>query len=477
MVVGELAQERELVIIGGGPGGYTAAIRAAQLGKEVTLIEKGDLGGVCLNQGCIPSKVLVHVSAKYGELSKIGGLGISMSDVSFDLSQTAEYKHQVTANLRKGVEALCRQHKVELVSGKASFLSDDRIGVENGDDFQVYSFKAAIIAAGTSPVSHPAAAVDPPYILDSRSLYSLESLPEHLILYGNDYTAIEAAFSYRILGCEVTLVHEHGFSGLDASIEKELLRVMKKAKIKWKKGMMLKQAVKQEGILKAVFIADDGTELELEGTHLYLQTEFQGNSEELGLNRLGIKTDSRGFVQIDRECRTSLSNIWAIGDITGGKLLAVKAISQGKAAAASIAGLPAEWNDGFIPMVIRSQPPIACAGLTEEEAKAEGYKVRTGVFSFAGNGFASLAGQKDGFAKVVSDAENEVILGVHLMGNGAAELISTGITALEMAAREEDLSFPLYPHPSMNEGLLEAVEDLAGLAIHKPPSKELARQR
>ncbi|WP_338779634.1 FAD-dependent oxidoreductase [Metabacillus sp. FJAT-52054] len=477
MVVGELAQERELVIIGGGPGGYTAAIRAAQLGKEVTLVEKGDLGGVCLNQGCIPSKVLAHVSAKYGELSKMGGLGISMSHVSFDLSQTAEYKNQVTANLRKGVEALCRQHKVELIRGKASFLSDDRIGVENGDDFQVYSFKAAIIAAGTSPVSHPAAAVDPPYILDSRSLYSLESLPEHLILYGNDYTAIEAAFSYRSLGSEVTLVHEHGFSGLDASIEKELIRVMKKTKIKWKQGMELKQALKQEGTLKAVFKADDGTELEIEGTHLYLQTEFQGNSEELGLNRLGIKTDSRGFVEIDRECRTSRSHIWAIGDITGGIQLAVKAISQGKAAAASIAGLPAEWNDGFIPMVIRSQPPIACAGLTEEEAKAGGHKVKTGMFSFAGNGFASLSGQKDGIAKVVSDAENEVILGVHLIGNGAAELISTGITSLEMAAREEDLSFPLYPHPSMNEGLLEAVEDLAGLAIHKPPSKELARQR
>ncbi|AZB41446.1 FAD-dependent oxidoreductase [Bacillus sp. FJAT-42376] len=477
MVVGELAQEREVVIIGGGPGGYTAAIRAAQLGLEVTLIEKGNLGGVCLNQGCIPSKVFANVSSKFSGLQKLGSMGIGTSGIALDLAQTAEYSRQVTAGLRKGVEALCRQAKVEIVPGKAAFLSDDRIGVENGDDFQVFTFKQAIIAAGCSPLPHPAIAPDHQHVLDSRSLYALDQLPEHLMVYGNDYMAVEAAFSYRHLGCEVTLIHEDGLAGLDASIEKELLRVMKKAKIKWKQGMVLENLEKQDDRLHVFFKGEDGSAFELEGSHLYIQTEYRGNAADLGLARLGVKTDGSGFIEIDRECRTSAAGIWAAGDITGGKRLAVQAISQGKAAAASIAGLPAEWNEGFPPLVIRSQPPVACAGLTEAEARNQGYRVKTGQFSFAGNGFASLTGQKDGIAKVISDAENEVILGIHLMGDGAPELISTGITALEMAAREEDLTFPLYPHPSMNEGLLEAMEDLQGMAIHKPPARIVSHQK
>ncbi|MGD6818236.1 dihydrolipoyl dehydrogenase family protein [Metabacillus sp. 113a] len=476
MVVGELAQERDVLIIGGGPGGYTAAIRAAQLGREVTLIEKAELGGICLNQGCIPSKVLAHVSSQYRELSNLDRFGIGISEPSFDLPQTMEFKRSITADLRKGVEALCRQNKIELVEGKASFLSADRIGVENGDDFQVFSFRSAVIAAGSSPARHRAAGPDHAQILDSRSLYTLETLPEHLIIYGNDYIAIEAAFSYRSLGCEVTLLHEKEFAGLDASIEKELTRVMKKAKIKRLKNRLLVQAENRNGKLGAAFKSEDGAIQEIEGTHLYMQTEMQGNSKELGLDRLGMDIDADGFIKVDHECRTSVEGIWAVGDITGGDQLAVKAITQAKAAASSIAGLPAEWNAGFMPRVIRSQPPVACSGMTEEEAKAAGYRVQTGIFPFAGNGFAAISGQKDGIVKVIADADHEVILGIHLMGSGASELISTGMTALEMAGRIEDLTFPLYPHPSLNEGLLEAVEDVLGHAIHKAPSKVPVRQ-
>ncbi|MDQ0218734.1 dihydrolipoyl dehydrogenase [Peribacillus cavernae] len=470
MVVGELTQERDLIIIGGGPGGYTAAIRAAQLGKEVTLIEKEKLGGICLNRGCIPSKVISHVSNKFNDINQSPELGFKIENCSFDFSKTVEYKHKIITDLRKGIEALCKENHIEVIQGTASFLSADRIGVENGDQFDIYTCNSAIISTGCSTKNHEL--YDHKHVLDSRSLYELQEIPEQLILFGNDYIALEAAFSYQSLGSEVHLVIENDiFPGLDFAINKELFRQLKKAKIKLHKNLSFSSVELNKTHLSVAFDLKHGDKVTMEASYLYIQSPFRANIGELGIDRLGITCDEHGYIEIDKECRTSIPTIWAVGDVTGGKQLAVKAIRQGKVAAEAISGIPSEWSEAFIPTIIHSKPPIATIGLTEEEAKDQGYAVRTGQFNQARNGFAAITGNRDGFSKVVSNAENDVILGIHLYGSNAIELISTGILALEMAAREEDIKFPLFPHPSNNEGLLEAVEALVNQAIHQVPKK------
>ncbi|MFY4777303.1 dihydrolipoyl dehydrogenase [Metabacillus sp. RGM 3146] len=468
MVVGELALERDLVIIGGGPAGYTAAIRAAQLGKEVTLIEKELLGGICLNKGCIPSKVLSHVSAKYNEISKFKSYGIEVSEVSHNFKATKEYMRKTVENLRKGVEFLCKENKIEVIKGSASFMTEERIGVENRDQFDIYKYRSVLIASGAAIQKD---GFKQERILNARTLYDLPELPEELIVYGNDYIAIEAAFSYRNLGANVTVVLEKGLTELDAAIEKELHRLLKKAKIQVKKNMSLESEEETACGIQAVFRDAAGGEAILEGSHLYIQSGLRPALEDLGADRIGLELDDEGFISVDSECRTSLPGIWAAGDITGGSQLAVKAIKQGKTAAESIAGMKPECDLTLLPKVIHSNPPIAAAGLTEEEAILLGHNVKTGQFSLAGNGFTAIKSEKDGLMKVVSDADTDLILGIHMMGQGAVELISSGVTAMEMAAREEDLKFPLYPHPSMNEALLEAVEALTGQAIHQVPKK------
>ncbi|MCD7036481.1 FAD-dependent oxidoreductase [Metabacillus sp. GX 13764] len=471
MVVGELAQERDVIIIGGGPAGYTAAIRAAQLGREVTLIEKEDLGGICLNKGCIPSKVFSRVSAKFSEVKKLSSFGITAGEPALHFPDTQEYRKKTVLNLRKGVEALCRENKIEVLKGTASFLAAGKIGVENGDAFDIYRYQSALIAAGG--ILKPAMKKSG-RILNARNLYEITELPEELLVYGDDYIAIEAAFSFQNMGSKVTVITEKGFSWLDAAVEKELLRQMKKAKIQVKKQWRLEDTAEEDGRVQAFFRNEAGEPVSLHGTCIYIQSEAVPDLKELGADRLGLELDEAGKIKTDSSCKTSISGIWAAGDIASGPMLAVKAIRQGKTAAESIAGLAAEYDGTLLPTVIHSQPPIAAAGMTEEEAAASGYSVKTGQFSLTGNGYASVKNEKDGLIKVISDEETEILLGIHIIGDGALELISTGITALEMAAREEDLTFPFYPHPSINEGLLEAVEALAGKAIHLVPKKTFA---
>jgi len=473
MVVGELTQERDVIVIGGGPGGYTAAIRLAQLGREVTLIEKNVVGGVCLNEGCIPSKVFSHVSTKAQEVSQLSTFGIEVGEPKLQFEQLQTYKDKVVTQLRKGVEALCKANKIEVLQGSATFLDSERIGVENGHQFDIYKFNDVIIATGSRPESSSGVIFDQKRIVHSRSLYELNEVPSHLVIYGNDYIALEAAFSYKALGSEVTVLLDTNWNGFgfDSSIERELQRLMKKNKIK---------IVKCSGLVKAesndeqvvVTITNESGEASIEASHLYVQSINKANVEDLGVDRLKMVFNEDGSIAINEKCQTSIPTIYAIGDVTGGEQLAVKAIKQGKTAAEVICGLSSEWVTPYMPKVVHSKPPIASVGLTEEEAIEAGYEVRTGQFNLAGNGYAGILSQRDGFAKVVSDSKTERILGIHLTGAGAVELISTAVASLEMVAREEDLKFPLFPHPSVNEGLLEAVEDLINQAIHQAPSKK-----
>ncbi|MCA1319553.1 FAD-dependent oxidoreductase [Bacillus tianshenii] len=469
MVVGELTQERDLVIIGAGPGGYHAAIRAAQLGLGVTLIEKGEMGGLCLNEGCIPSKVHTAAAQNLHRLNGMKSMGIETADTTFDMRTLQEYKNATIQQLKQGIEALCKANKIEVLKGEAMFLSQDKIGVENGHQYDTYSFKHAIIAAGKE--KKPIINLEGNY-LTITTLWKLDEIPPSLILYGNDDFTVEAAMCFSKMGSDVTMIFPKGQNDFtfDDSINKELNRQCKKQKIKLIKDVKVNNIHYSDNSWEVEVQNPDGKLQTLKGSHLYVESKPGGMKEGLGLSRAGIELDDDGSVKVNHACQTSVGHIYAIGDITDGPALAVKAIKQAKVAAENIAGYQSEIDLTFVPRVLHTIPPIASVGFSEKEAIDAGYEITVGESAFRTNGFASILGQKDGIVKTISERGTDLILGVHMMGEGAIELISSGIVALEMVGRQEDLLFPLYPHPSLNENFLESLEDLSNKAIHKPPA-------
>ncbi|MFC7370093.1 dihydrolipoyl dehydrogenase [Fictibacillus iocasae] len=471
MVVGDFATKKQLIIIGGGPGGYHAAIRAAQLGLEVLIIEKEKLGGVCLHKGCIPSKSLTHAANSYSQLSHMKDMGIQTGETSFHLETFAAYQTSVVSGLQKGIEALIKANKIELLSGTASIMSENRIGVDSGHHFEMYEFEHLLIASGSSPVM-PAGAKLSERVHTPHTLWTQRELPGHLIVYGHDYFALEAASSFRNLGSEVTLITpENGF-GFDSSLEKELQRVLKKSRIKLFKKSVWSSVQEDDEAVTLSLDNGKGETLAVEGTHLLISAGYEPNLEGLGLEALNMERDSRGFIIVNSQSQTNVSNVYAAGDCTIGPKLASKAIKQGKVAAETMAGMKSEYSLAFVPSIVHSVPPVATVGLSEEDAIAQGIEVNIGQFAMGGNGYASLIGQKEGVVKVITDASNDVLLGVHMMGAGATEMIQNATSSLEMVAREEDITYPIYAHPALNESWLEAAESLTGKAIHIPPAKK-----
>ncbi|MBE1555190.1 dihydrolipoyl dehydrogenase family protein [Sporosarcina limicola] len=473
MVVGEITQERNLIIIGGGPGGYSAAIRGAQLGLSVTLIEQAEMGGVCLNKGCIPSKIFTHAAAKRSETVHVQNLGIGSGDDKFTVSKLLSYKKQVIDGLRTGVEALCKQNKIEVIRGKASFLGVDRIGVENGHQFDIFEFKQAIIATGSYSVMPSYVTEKGKRILLSDEIFELEEIPQHLIVKGQDTIALEVASSFAALGAKVSILTNHKASlPFDESITKELNRLFKRRKIKMYKASGFTSIIETDEGVTLTFLTDKNLEETIQASHLFVSGTRKPNFESLGISRFGIEQTDAGFVDVDKNMQTSIPSIYAIGDVTEGPMLAVKAIKQGKVAVESIVGENPEVDLTFLPIVAHTIPPIVSVGLTEQNARVLGLDVRISQFNLGGNGYATITGKKDGFIKVLSNSTNEIVEGIHMIGEGAIEMSASFVQLLEMAAKEEDIKFPLYAHPGFNEGLLEAVEGLIGQAIHAVPVKK-----
>ncbi|WP_144510151.1 NAD(P)/FAD-dependent oxidoreductase [Bacillus sp. FJAT-22090] len=473
MVVGEISQERNLIIIGGGPGGYSAAIRAIQLGLSVTLIEQSDMGGVCLNEGCVPSKIYTHAAAKRSETAHLNDIGISTMDNSFDFHKLSAYKAKVINQLKAGIENLCNENKIEIIRGKATFLAVNKIGVENGHQFDIFEFKQAIIATGSNPQLPAEMREKGNRILLPHELFQLEEVPVHLIVRGQDYIALEAASSFAALGAKVSVVKDCDVNYLfDDSINKELDRLFKKRKMKvYKEKKFISTKETEDGIY-LTFLTDKDEEETIQGSHLFVSGTRKPDLETLGISRFGIEQTSDGFIKIDGNMQTSISSIFAIGDVAEGPMLAVKAIKQGKAAAAFIAGQQVEVDFTFMPVVAHTIPPVVSVGLSEQKARDFGMEIRTSKFALGSNGYATITGKRDGFIKIISDANTEVIQGIHMVGDGAAEMSGSFVQLLEMAAKEEDVKFPNYIHPGINEGLLEAVEGLIGQAIHSAPNLE-----
>ncbi|MFD2924650.1 dihydrolipoyl dehydrogenase family protein [Halobacillus naozhouensis] len=469
MVVGEFVTHKQVIVIGGGPGGYHAAIRAAQLGLEVLLVEKEKIGGVCLNEGCIPSKLFAHAARQIRKMSGLDELGIRLGgSIDFDLSLLQQRKEQVIERLSQGVIALLEKYSVEVVQGKASFISAERIGVERGEAFDLYESEHVIISTGSGYTYPAEMQPDHQLIFDANSIYQVEELPKHLLVYGSDYLSLEVASTFSAFGTDVTIIMDEGKTAFpyDSAINRELFRQLKKAKIK---------CVKQAEV-HGVTASSEGVKVDLEvkgefksvqGSHLYVAAEPSPNIEELQIQTAGIDQLENGLIATNEAMETSVNGIYAIGDVTSYQSLAVTAIRQGKVAAENCAGKSSVVDTSIIPHVIHFLQPVATTGLSEEMAKELGYEIKTGQFSMRGSGYAEILNEKNGFVKTVSEQESGRLLGFHAVGEDAIGLINQGVLALEMVAREEDLTSIFYPHPSLYEAWTESIEDIDSLAIHK----------
>jgi len=470
MVVGEVATETEVLVIGGGPGGYVAAIRAAQLGKDVTLVERDRLGGVCLNVGCIPSKALIDAAKSYHRLAtREAERGIEVEGLRLNFSRLQEWKQSVVRRLTSGVEQLLKGNGVTVVRGKATFTGPHQVLVENpGGGNEVYRFKHCILATGSRPVELPGFAFDGERVLDSSDALALDELPARLVVIGGGYIGLELGTAFAKLGSEVTVLEltEQLLPGTDPELVQVVARRLRQLGVKvHTRARALGWEEAPDGAVTVRF-EQDGREQAVTADRILVSVGRRPNTDGIGLELAGVEVDEGGRVQVDERLRTRQPHIYAIGDIAPGPMLAHKASKEGIVAAEVIAGLPAAADYVAVPAPIFTDPEIATVGLTEEQAREQGYDPVVGRFPYAANGRALTLGERDGFVKIVADRESRVVLGVGIVGPEASDLIAEAALAIEMGATVEDLALTIHAHPTLSEAVMEAAEASLGHAIH-----------
>jgi dihydrolipoyl dehydrogenase len=457
----------DVLVIGAGPGGYVAAIRAAQLGKSVVVVEKGELGGVCLNVGCIPSKAIITVAGLMERIGKADRYGIMVGDATIDMEKLVAFKAGVVSRLTGGIGVLFKNHGIEHVVGTAKFTGPKTVEVETADGAVSFEPAATIIATGSRPIEIPGFAFDGEHVISSTEALSLPALPKRMVVIGGGYIGLELGIAYRMLGTEVTVVEvlDTILPGTDPELSKVVQRSMKKRKIK----THLK--TRALGFKKG----DDGLTVEVEGPkgkaeiaadRILLTVGRRPNVEGIGLDAAGITLDDFGFIPIDMHCRTGVEGVYAIGDVAGQPMLAHKASKEGIVAAEFIAGLKSACDWAAVPAVIFTDPEVASVGLTEAQAAEKGIETVTGKFPFAANGRALTLDHAEGFTQIVAEKETGTVIGVHIVGPEAAELISEGALAVEMGASLEDVALTIHPHPTLPESMMEAAEAALGHAVH-----------
>jgi len=475
MVMGDFAQGTQVAVIGGGPGGYVAAIRAAQLGLEVTLVEQEELGGLCLNWGCIPSKALIHAAGLKREIERADRMGIIAGELSVNLPKLMEWKQGIVGKLRNGVSSLLSQNKVEVVQGTAHLTGERSFTVESPKGVGRFEFEHAILATGSIAAEIPGMPHDGVLVMDSKDALELQALPKRLVVVGAGAIGLELGTVFAKLGTKVTLLETARtlLPMLDPQIGKVMERALKSLNMELVLGARVKGVEKRNGVAVLQYSALEGDK-SVEADKVLVAVGRRPNTTGLGFEKAGVKLNNRGFVLVNDRMMTTTAGIYAVGDVVAGPMLAHKASYQGKVAAEVIAGEPASFEAVEVPGVIFADPEIAWVGLTEEQAKEQGYKVKTGVFPFKALGRTLTLGDEGlGFTKVVSDAEVGTVLGVHIVGPSASDLISEGALAVSSAANIEDLTLTIHPHPTLPESIEEAAEQAEHRAIHifSPPSK------
>ncbi len=466
MVVGDFAVEVETLVIGSGPGGYVAAIRAAQLGQKVTIVEKGNLGGVCLNVGCIPSKALIAAGHKYHDAKHSEDIGITVENVSLDFSKVQKWKASVVNKLTGGVEALLKGNKVDIVKGEAYFVDENTVRIMDDNSSQTYKFENCIIATGSSPIEIPAFKWSK-RVISSTGALALEEVPKKMIVIGGGYIGIELGAAYANLGTEITVLE--GTKQILPGFEKQMSQLV--AKRLKKNGASIHTNALAQGVEETaegvkVTAEIKGETQTFEADYCLVTVGRRANTEELGLEQVGIEMTDRGLVKVDKRCKTNINGIYAIGDIVDGPALAHKASYEGKVAAEVISGHPAEVDYLAIPAVVFSGPELASVGLTEVEAKEAGYDVKVSKFPFAANGRALSLNETDGFMKMVTRKDDGLVLGVQIAGTNASDMISEACVAIEAGMTAEDIAMTIHAHPSLGEITMEVAEVAIDMPIH-----------
>jgi dihydrolipoamide dehydrogenase len=462
----------DVAVIGAGPGGYHAAIRLGQLGKKVICIDRDEVGGVCLNWGCIPTKALLHVGEVIRHIERAGSLGLKVPKAEIERETVAKFKTDVVNANVGGVKTLFKANGVEFLAGEATLRSAKEIAVKTKDGGSAkVAAEYVVIATGSAPVDVKAWPRDGETIINSDDAVALARIPKRLLVIGGGVIGLEFATVYRRLGAEVLVVEmmPQILTGTDAEIGKTLGRILKKQGIE----IMLNTkvgALEKHGKGVRATINGDGTAGKDETREFDMALVAVGRrpvTDNLGLDAAGLGTDERGFIATDRQQRTTVSNIFAVGDVTGAPLLAHRAMKQGVVAAEVINGdKSAAFDPVAVPNCIYTDPEVATVGLSEEEAKAGGYEVRVGKFPLSASGRARTMNESEGLIKLVADAKTDALLGMHIVAPQAESLIGEGVIALEMGATLEDIGLSVHPHPTLTEGIMDAAEAAHGKAIH-----------
>lgn len=469
MVVGNLTSSSEVIILGAGPGGYVAAIRLAQLGKEVTLISKEEFpGGTCLLRGCIPSKALIEVAKHYDAIPHLAEMGIYTENLRIDFPAMQKWKDNKLKQLSMGLVQLFKQHKINYIHGEGQFLSAKEIQVQTEQGPVKINFEQAIIATGSQPKALPNFPFDHRHILSSRDILELQNIPQSLSIIGGGYIGLEIAGIFQRLGTQVHIIESlpEILPTIDKEIRQILLKQIKKQNILLELGATPLNYKIEEDKISLRLKKHDGIEQDISTDLILVAVGRTPTTQNLGLENLPLKLDSKGFLEINAHCQTELKNIYAIGDVVGGMMLAHKASAEAKIAAAHICGEPAAW-DQQVPAVIFTEPEIAYVGLNENEASTQGFEVITGMFPFAALGRAQTMDQTVGLVKCIAEKNSQRLLGVQMIGPHVSDLISEATLALEMGAKLEDLALTIHPHPTLSEALGEAIESALGMPIHR----------
>lgn len=454
----------EVVVLGAGPGGYTAAFRAADLGKKVVLIERYEvLGGVCLNVGCIPSKALLHTAQIINEADHMKANGVTFGKPKIDLAGINGFKNKVVGKLTGGLSGLAKQRKVTVVHGVAEFIDQNNIQVDKGGEVTRVKFEHCIIAAGSQSTEIPSFPNDDPRLVDSTGALELVNVPKKLLIVGGGIIGLEMATVYHALGSEITVVEF--MDTLIPGCDKDLLRGLTKIISKRYKAIHLKTKVSgikaQKNGLKVTFEGDKAPAPALFDKVL-VAVGRRPNGHKIGADKAGVNVDEAGFITVDKQMRTNASNIFAIGDIVGNPMLAHKATHEGKVAAEVIAGMKSYFEPLTIPSVAYTDPEIAWMGLSEAEAKAQGVEYEKGAFPWAASGRSLGIDRDEGMTKVLFDKESKRIIGAGIVGPNAGELIAEAVLALEMGADAEDIGLTIHPHPTLSETFNFAAEMAEG---------------